>query len=82
MPKDSDSDNDLSYALRTNSRDAIDWREEQLTYAGVGPAAALILANSIHQDLHVMIAAKEAGCSDALMIAIFEDTPRPRRKPP
>lgn len=51
--------------------DVTEWRRQELRRAGCSPALAHFLAVSA-ADLHVMLAAKAAGCSDRLMGKIFE----------
>lgn len=46
------------------------WRWDCLTDALVGFDAAHVLSRS-QADLHVILAAKAAGCSDGLLLEIF-----------
>jgi hypothetical protein len=57
-----------------------DWRIEEMNRAGIHPSVSHLLAISPGADLHKMIEAHNAGCSDDLLLTIFQEPPAKRSK--
>lgn len=60
-------------AVQSSEREQVErWRRHELLDAGCSRYTANRLAAS-HEDLHAMVKAKLAGCSDDLLVDIFAD---------
>lgn len=70
----------MTHTALDETQQVIDWRIECMNKAGVEPAVSQLLAIS-PADLHKILDTHGRGCSDALLLQIYDSDDRPPINP-